>query len=175
MRKILLLFAALLPILACGQQRGFTAFYNQYSGREGFTTVEITGDMIRMMGNMIVEKGSDADLSRMLNGIKSIKIVVSEHFNEVFIADMNKIVVNSPYKLMTSIVQGAQTTKFYFIELVGAKKQSGETLASEFLMLSQGGEDNVLINIVGELDIKKISKLSNIKIGGMEKFAPGRK
>lgn len=151
MKKILLSLLLVLPLSIMAQQKSFMSFFDKYSGEEGFTTVALSAEMIGLMGS--VSEAGDDDLAELLKNIEYIRIVVAENESEEFVKDIKSVIKDSEYNVITSINESGQKTSFYTIE------KNKKTV--EFLMVSYGkGEDNVVINIIGDVDVKQVSKLS---------------
>lgn len=165
MKKLIVIIAALLPIVVAAQQKSFTSFYNTYAERKGYTTVGVTGEMVKMMAPLMLDKANDPELLELLSNINDIKVVLGAQSSPTFVDDMEVIVKSTVYKLMTEVKKDGQQTRFYIVA-----HPTIPTQASELLMLSHGVKDNVVIDITGEIDLKKISKLSAVKIAGMEKL-----
>lgn len=163
MKKLVLIMITLLaPLGAMAQKGNFSNFYDKYSGKSGYTTVSITGDMLKMISSF----APDDELGSMLGGVNNIRIVMSDRSSGEFVDDLKKLNEGSNYRVMTSINDSGQNIVFYVKDKPG--RSSGQI--SEFLMVVHGAGDNLAINITGDLDIKKISGLSRINIGGMDKL-----
>ena len=141
----------------------FENFYSKYSGKSGFMTVEISGEMIKIMGSgsSQVKGGS---ISEILDGIKYIRIVVAEEPSSSFGSDMDRLAEDKSYKLMSSMNDSGQKITFYFKDAGSGSSQS------DFMMLVKGTGENIAISISGDIDITKISKLSGLGIGGLDKL-----
>lgn len=153
-KKIIILSVLLiLPVVLSAQTKGFREFYDKYAGKKGYTAIEMSGAMFGLMGDKINVKGDDKEVSNLMNQISNLVIIVSEDSDPDFVADVDNMVKNGDYVVMTTIRDGEQTIQF----LTSNKK--GKT--AEFLMTVIGGDgDNVVMNIVGEdLDVSQVTRL----------------
>lgn len=153
----------MLPAAASAQQRDFNDFYRKYSGREGYTSIEITAEMARMLGNAVTSRTDNTRLGELLGDIRSIRIVVSKWLHDDYRSDMERLTSGGAYRLMSVVTRDGQTTRFYYT----GNQRSGD---AEFLMLSTGAAENVVVNIFGAFDIKDISQLSTLKISGLNRI-----
>lgn len=159
MKKILIiwLLAMALPLTAAAQKVNFQSLFDKYNGVEGYTTVEITGEMLKLMG------GKDSDSSGTFDGISMIRVIVSERPSDTFTDDIKQI-AGPDHKLMTLVNDGGQQIMCYFRENYYNRRKS------EFLIIGYGDKENMALSITGDIDIKKISGLSGIKFSGMDKL-----
>ena len=159
MKKILFPLLLALPLMMAAQQKSFMNFFERYSGKDGFTTVDITPGMLRMMLNFVEE---DEEMSGLIGNISGIRIVVCHFYDKEFVEAMDKMIDKAPYQLVSTINESGQQTKFFNIE-----KNKKTT---EFLMVSYGRSENLVVNITGDIDVNKISRLSQFNINGMDKI-----
>ena len=135
----------MLPLLAAAQKNAFERFYDSYSGKEGYTTVFVTGDMIKLIRK---------DLSGGTGGIESVRVVTQQPPTDDFVERVKGILEAENYKLMSSVSSGPKQISVYMRET-----SSGKGRRSDCITLISGGKDNVVMNIVGDFDITKLSDL----------------
>ena len=171
MKRILmiLLLAAAVPLTATaqkrsGSERGFQAFYDKYSGREHFTTIEVSGEILRLLNVDGAKKAKNGPAATTFDGIDKIRVVVSEKGSPDFVEEIKRL-PGGDYKLLMTLVDSSQSTSFYF------RKDMKYANRSEFLMIIYGETDNLALSITGEIDLKDISRLSDIGITGLDKFS----
>ena len=73
-RVIFVLFVCALANLVKGQTDPVNTIFEKYAGTEGFTTVNITGDMLRMLAKLDPENNDLKELS----GLEEVKILTQE-------------------------------------------------------------------------------------------------
>lgn len=139
---------------ARAQQTEFRDLFAEYAGREGFTSMELGGKMMQMMSRRV--KDEDKALAKLLDGIRSIRIVAAKTTDARFVEELLKVAQEGHYKLVMSLSEQGQTTLFYFID-------GGRFTDSEFLMISYGAKEQVALDIYGVFDVKDISRLAAIR------------
>lgn len=162
-------FISVLILLACntGAQSIIDKLFDKYSGTEGYTSVYISKYMFDMFrSNNTAESASDENMNAVISKLTGIKILVTDDdpatpapvnlYNE-----MMKVLPSSPYKEIMVVKEKDKNIKFYV-------KENGNRVA-ELLMVIGGSDENVLISIQGDIDMKNISKLAKgMNIEGME-------
>ncbi|NLB03782.1 MAG: DUF4252 domain-containing protein, partial [Bacteroidales bacterium] len=87
MKKYIIFLLLMLPLALTAQQKSFKLLFDKYSGKEGYTTVGLSADMLRMVYSFSGED-SDPEMTKLLNDIKGISIVVSDRMSDEFIDDL---------------------------------------------------------------------------------------
>ena len=168
MKTLIHLFiVALLAIPMAGKsQSPADALFDKYSGQDGFTSVYITQHMFSLFADL----DSDEDESgffELVKNLDNIKILSMEHdttgaapkvnFYQEIMSDFPK----DKYEELMVVKKKGQDIKFFI-------RKEGNKIA-ELLMVVGGLEDNALISIQVDIDLKTISKLSKtMDIDGME-------
>jgi hypothetical protein len=165
MFKILITALILLPFTGQGQSPA-DALFDKYSGQDGFTSVYITQHMFSLFADIETEEDESGFLELVKN-LNSIKILSVDHDSTVVAPMVNfydEIMKNFPkgkYEELMVVKKKDQDVKFYI-------RKEGSKIA-ELLMVVGGKDDNALISIQGDIDLKTISKLSKtMNIDGME-------
>ena len=167
MKKILLiLLAAALPLTVGAQKFTFSQFKEKYSGEQGYTTVEITEAMLKLVG--LDRKNSQPEsLFSTIGGITRICIITADRHSDNFVDDMNKVVAEGTgYKLLTSITESGQNVKFYYKEVPDSAKGDEPPRISEFVMMLHGSGDNLMMNIYGDFSLRQISSIADKAASG---------
>ncbi|MFP4024352.1 MAG: DUF4252 domain-containing protein [Thiohalospira sp.] len=153
MKKIILnLVLLLIPFYLIAQNSPVDELFDKYSSKEGFTTVYITSYMFSMFSEM---ESDDPEFDELVKNLTGIKILATDgtysgnanFYNEI----INKIPI-SDYKELMVIKEKDQDVKFLINE------KNGKII--ELLLIAGGKNENALISIQGNIDLKNISKLS---------------
>lgn len=135
--------------------------FDKYSGKEGFTSVYITSYMFSMFSDV---ESEDPEFDELIKNLKAIKILATDETYSGNINFFKEIIDKLPkdqYKELMVIKEKDQDIKF----LVNEK--NGKII--ELLLIAGGANENALISIQGNIDLKNISKLSkSMKIDGLE-------
>jgi hypothetical protein len=163
--KITVLLAIMLPVMAIAQSPA-DALFDKYSQKEGFTSVYITQAMFSLFADMDTEGEEEGflDLVKNLTCIKIISVDDTTGALNKSVNFYNEIIKDFPkqkYEELMVVKKDNQDIKFLI-------RKDGKII-NELLMVVGGTEENVLISIQGNIDLKTISKLSKaMKIEGME-------
>jgi len=154
MKRIILALALLLmPLALSAQTKSFREFSGKYSGRDGYTIIEMSGEMFKAIGNNVTVKSDDTDMSSLVKQIKNMVIIISDNSSPKFREDVKDMIKSGGYTSMAAISEVEQTSKFYVIQ------KNGKT--SEFLMTVLGEGDNVIMSITGDnLDVSQITQFA---------------
>lgn len=156
MKRILILVVLILAaFVAQAQNRAFGELFSRYSGREGYTTVELGDKMMQMMSQR-ASRG-DRQLAELLGDIRLIRIISTKQADENLAQAVVAIAQRGGFKLIMSQNESGQLSRFYLID------RSSRGADSEFLMLSDGAQELIAVYIYGTFDVKDISRLSAIR------------
>ena len=165
MLKLMVLFAIAFPATMMAQSPA-DAIFDKYSGQEGFTSVYITPHMFSLFADIETEEDVSGFMDLVKN-LKSIKILSLEDDSTGkgpkvnLYSEVMKDFPENTYEELMVVKKSDQDVTFY-IHKEGKK-------ISELLMVIGGKNDNALISIQGDIDLKNISKLSkSMNIDGME-------
>lgn len=168
-RVIVLISIILIPLLIRAQGGPVDKLFDKYAEKDGYTTVYITKYMFNMFKNTNETKGKEEDeLNEVLGKLNSIKILAVD--DPSFIPEgtnfYNEIMKELPREKYNELmVVKEKDSDVIFL----AREEKGTIV--ELLLVAGGSSvsDNVLISILGEIDLKNISKLSkSLNIEGME-------
>lgn len=157
MRGFLIVVMSLFAFNVYGQKMTPVSLYEKYAGKKGYTTIELSADIIKLMGS-----GASADGSA-LDGVESIRIVMEEALSEGFVSDMRAVVSGKNYKLIMSLNDGEDKISLY---------KATENKREHFVMLlsSEDKQQNVFIYMVGsDISINNITSIGKILPGNKNK------
>lgn len=147
-----------IPLALSAQSRSFRELYGKYSGRDGYTTIEISGEMMNAIGSNVTVSGSKKNVSSLMSKMKNMMIVITSEGTASFAEDVENMIKTGGYTSMTDVNDGRQSSRFYVV-----RKNDKIT---EFLMTVMGEGDNVLICIVGDnLDIAQVTSFAKNTAG----------
>lgn len=139
--------------LSISAQSTIDKLFNKYRGSEGFTTVTVNGNLLKMLAD-IDDEDQDDDIMRFANKFTSIRILAQEdddmevdNFYDTVIDEVNK----GGYEEIVAINSDGSDVKIMV-------KADGN-IFTEFLLIA-GGDDNALIQIKGRLSMKDVKEMS---------------
>ncbi len=162
MKKIILIcIVAFLPVLGFAQSSPIDELFDKYSGKEGFTSVYITSYMFSMFTDLETD---DPEFDQLMQNLKGIKILATDDSYSGSVNFYKEIIDKIPlseYKELMVIKEKGQDVKFLINEKDGK--------ITELLLIAGGEDENAIISIQGNIDLKNISKLSkSMQIEGLE-------
>ena len=152
-RLFAVILAVAFPAFLMAQNSAVDKLFNKYKGKEGVTTVQISPELFQMVKAMEIEEVEEHDIP--LDKITSVKILTIEDeegyenvnfYNEI----KNDLNVNDFKEVMT-VDDGGETVRMWM--------KVNENTLSEFLLIV-GGDDNVLIYITGDFNMKDLEGLA---------------
>ena len=165
MKKIVIGILLLMgSVFVNAQNTAVEQLFEKYADRDGYTTVSISKAMFSLFAS---EKESKDDFNQAVRGLESIRILAPDSAIQAqmkgklnFYNEICKSLPIAQYEELMSVKEKDQVFKMLI-------RRKGSAI-TEFLMIG-GGNDNVLICITGNINLKSISKLSKaMDIEGME-------
>lgn len=164
MKKLsLIILVFVFPLFVFSQHKSVNKLFEKYAGKEGFTTVHISKNLFKMVGEMNLD---DPDVDELIDKLETIKILASdsEFNNEGGLNFYDEIMGSLPideYDELLVVKEKDQDVMFL------SKEKNG--IITELLLILGGTDSNALISITGNIDLRHISKLaSSMKGTGME-------
>lgn len=175
--KTLTLFLALFATLSLNAQSLMDKLFEKYSGKEGYSSVNITREMFEMMAQVQLNT-SDANDQKKIDEMKSfvskiegLKVISTGKKNDgtdgkkaesLFREIMDHISKNT-YKTLMEVKDGEQNVTFYV-------KRSGAKI-SELVVVSKEKNETSLISLNGDIDLNKVSELTRgMNLKGLDKL-----
>jgi len=150
MKKLLLLFVLTVTLSVAYGQKSIDALFAKYAGRDGFTTVTINGNLLKLISCF-----DDKDDCSMPANVTEIRILAQED-DDIEVENFYDIAIKglklSQYEEFMRIKESDQDVRM----LVRAEGRKFK----EFLLIA-GGEDNALIQIKGEMTFAEAKKFSD--------------
>jgi len=173
MKTLTLAAGMLLISLGAMSQSAMDKLFDKYSGKEGYTSVYISKYMFDMFRDQSADAKTQEDVGQIISKLNCIKILATDDDPSTptpvsLYQEIMKVLPPAAYKEIMVIKDNNQDVKFYAREVKGK--------VAELLMVVGGKDENVLISIQGEIDMKNISKLaSSMNIEGMENLEKMKK
>ncbi len=162
------LFATFILVIAAqavfAQEDVVTRFFNQYEGKDHFTTIYITSKMFSMIAQ-IPEDENESDFMNLVRRLNGIRVLSSDSITDAS-AMYNKAIGmldKNGFDDLMIVRDGTENIKFMVLE-------KGEVI-SDFVMLIGDINRFTLISLTGDLRLKDISKISKtMDIKGFDKL-----
>lgn len=162
MRNILLIIGIL--IWTNGFAQSSNEIFNHFKGQENVTTVSISKYMFSLFSDVETQDSENQDFLEVVKTLDAMKIVTTENQSlakELF-SMTNKYLNKNNFKELMSIEEDNKVVLFSI-------KENGKRVSELIMLVSEGDKDVVYMSITGDIDLKKISKLSKkMNIQGLE-------
>lgn len=156
MKRIILIIALIIPLIATAQESKLDSFFNKYSGQEGYSSVYITQymfDLLKKVNNAEEEKEYE-DITSHLSGIKILTLSDgSSERKRAFLKELNELLPKDQYKELMVVKEGRETITFLI-------KENGKKI-SEFVMKIEQDNEPGIIFLEGDMTLRQISQLSD--------------
>ncbi|MEA1886647.1 MAG: DUF4252 domain-containing protein [Bacteroidota bacterium] len=150
MKRILTPIVLMVFTISLSAQSSIDRLFERYQGVDGFVTVTVSGDFLRMVG----EFDNDDEFLRNTDNFTSIRILAQEdenmeveNFYDIVMEELEK----GGYEEMIRVNSSDSDVKIMV-------KAEGK-IFTEFLVVA-GGDDNAIIQIKGRLTDKIIKEMS---------------
>jgi hypothetical protein len=161
--KLAIIALLIFPIMLNAQDSSVKKLFEKYSGKDGITVITINKSLFGLFSQIETDE-ENKEFKEAMEGIEGIKILAVEDsdFKGNFYDDIMVDLPVEEYEELMVIHEKDSDVKFLI------KKKNGRI--SELLMIAGGkGDDNALICIFGDINMKTISKISkSMKINGLE-------
>jgi hypothetical protein len=150
MKKLLLFIVLAITANHLSGQKSIDALFDKYAGKDGFTTVTINGNLLKLAA-LMDDDNSDNALPENLTEIRILtqedKTMNVENFYDLVIKDLDL----DKYEEFMRVKESGQDVRMLV-------RTEGDRF-KEFLLIA-GGEDNALIQIKGNMTLKEARKFS---------------
>ncbi len=127
-------------------------FFEDHSGAQGYQTIIYGKRMLDMM-----KDGASPDVKSLLNRISSIRIISTKKPEDRIVGMSREDVMDSmEYETISQINENGNRSEFYISE------EWVDNTGVSFVMIVSGPQGSAVMEIIGDFDVKDISKLSVI-------------
>lgn len=158
--KYLFIISFCLLTWSLSAQNAIEKYFQQYEDDDAFTSVYVSEHMFGLFTELEVEDKEDAELLKIIGGLKSLHILTTENTPKQYYQEALKRIDRQEYEVLMKIKDEGTNLQFLI-------KKRGAVI--EELLLVVEDEEFVLISIVGQINLKKISRLAkHVDIDGLE-------
>jgi uncharacterized protein DUF4252 len=166
MKKIIISAILILGGLAANaQDDAISKFFAKYENDDSFTQVTVTSRMFGLFANLDTDDAEDQEVIDAISNVKGLKILAKEDasngkalYNEAF-----KLIEGKGYEELMTVKEKDSDMKFLILEEGG--------IIAELLMIMGSNDDFIILSLIGDIDLKQISRLSHsMDIDGFEKL-----
>ena len=151
-KTIFVLLAWGLTTLSFGQKDLVSAVFDSYAGKEGFTVVNVSGDMLKMVAKA-EENRRDTTLRSRIDELRILAMDKSKEMPSVnFRTEVYERLDKNVYKEMITVKQHDE-------DVIILVKETNDRI-SEFLIIVSGKDDNVLIQAKGDMLLSEMGEMT---------------
>lgn len=151
MKKVAIFTMFMMTITIASGQKSIDNLFEKYAGKDGFTTVTINGNLLKLMGNSDRED-KDSDLPASITEIRILaqedKDMKVDNFYDMVIKDIDL----GSYEEFMRVKDSDQNLRMLV-------KTEGKRFR-EFLLIV-GGKDNAIIQIKGDMSFDEAKRFSD--------------
>ena len=152
--KAIVLFVLAQPVSSLtAQSSGVDRYYQDIRNDERFTSVSVSSKMFSLFVNFEMEDPAEQQLVETISKLKGLKVLIGNEIPEAKSIYTN--IVGNPASEMEELMDvtdASRQFKFFITEAGGS--------ISELLMVGYEKSQVVILSLVGDIDLKEISALS---------------
>jgi hypothetical protein len=152
-RVALFIMAIALPAFLMAQNSAVDKLFAKYKGKKGVTTVNVSPELFQMINAMGIEELEEQDFP--MDKISSVKILTIEDEegweNVNFYEEIKNDLDVSNFAEVLTVDDGGEVVRIWM--------KADKSVISEFLLIV-GGDDNVLIYVTGDFNMKDMEGLA---------------
>lgn len=158
--KYLFVISFCLLTWSMSAQNAIEKYFQQYEDASGFTSVYISEHMFGLFADLDMEDKADAEIVKLIGGLKSLHILTTEDNSKNYYQEALQKINRNEYEMLMKVKDEGTNLQFLI-------KKNGKMI--EELLLLVEDDEFVLLSIVGNIDLKKISRLAkHIDVDGLE-------
>lgn len=159
-------YILLIALLSCfglqAQNDAIQSLFSEYMDNDDFNSVYVSPKMFQMISNIDVED-MEEDTKDILENIKGLRILSTDNDGLALFNKSKRLLNTNSYEVLMTVKDDDQDIEFLI------KDSDNGNIVQELLLLVGGKEGFTMMSFVGNLDLKKLSKLAkDMDISGLE-------
>ena len=159
-----LIFLLVSPVIFA-QEDAITKYFSKYDDDENFTHVTVTSRMFGLFANLDTEDQEDQELLDAISKVKGLRIIARDEISsekaDALYKEAFELIPTKQYDELMTVKDKDNDMKFLIKE--------ENAVITELLMVIHGNTEFFLLSLIGDIDLKQISKLSqSMAIDGFE-------
>lgn len=163
---LVVILMAMMPMVTKAQS-AIDRLYEKYAGKDGFTSINVSPEMFKMMAGFSMNDSSKEAIAAQdaIKQIKSLKMLVYEPKDSIkalnFYHVIQRMVPMNGFKDLMTINSHGNNLKFL-------ARQDPNGKIRELLMIVRGDHETMIMSMTGKIDMKSIAEISkSMNIHGM--------
>lgn len=143
------------------QNNAIDKYFSKYADDDAFTSVYISEYMFSLFANADLEDEDSEDVLEILSGLKSLQVLTTDKHGLKLYEEALGLIKQTEYKVLMKVKEENSKVQFLL-------KKEGKQV-KELLLLVGSEDEFVLLSIVGDIALSKISKLAkHMDIQGLQ-------
>jgi len=162
-KSSVLLIVLICSTMSVSAQSAIQRHFEKYSEDDRFTRITISAKMFQLFANFEVNDEDGQEMVQTISKLKGLKMLVGNEIDDApnLFGEVSKLPEKDMDELMR--VEKEKSELRFFI------KEKSDGVISELLMIALDEKELMMMSIVGEIDLKQMSKLSkHMNIDGFE-------
>lgn len=159
----ILLMAVCIGFSASAQNDVVTKLFNDYYEDENFTKISVSSKMFDLFTEIEAGDENEEEIIEAISKLKGLKVIAADSIgnSKKLYTDAVKKISGNGYEELMEVKDAQEDMKFMIKEKDG--------IIDELVMVVGGNKSFFILSLYGEIDLKKISKLSkSMNIKGIE-------
>ena len=160
---LIILFTVCIGFTTHAQNDVVTKLFNDYYNDENFTKISVSSKMFELFTEIEPGDEDEQEILEAISKLQGLKVIAADSIGnsrQLYTTAVNKISGNG-YEELMEVKDAREDMKFMI------KEKNG--IIDELVMVVGGNKSFFILSLYGEIDLKKISKLSkSMNIKGME-------
>ena len=159
----IILLTVCIGFSASAQNDVVTKLFNDYYDDENFTKISVSSKMFELFTNIEPGDENEEEIIEAISKLKGLKVIAADSIgnSKKLYTDAIKKISGNGYEELMEVKDAQEDMKFMIKEKDG--------IIDELVMVVGGNKSLFILSLYGEIDLKKISKLSkSMNIKGME-------
>ena len=147
------------------QEDAISKYFSKYDDDENFTHVTVTSRMFGLFANLDSEDQQDQELLDAISKVKGLRIIARDDISraeaDALYKEAFELIPMKTYDELMTVKDKESDMKFLI------KEENG--FVTELIMVIHGNTEFFLLSLIGDIDLKQISRLSqSMSIDGFE-------
>ncbi|MFT4660874.1 MAG: hypothetical protein ACI8XB_001143 [Patiriisocius sp.] len=164
-KSSILLIVLICSAMSVSAQSAIQRHFEKYSEDDRFTRITISAKMFQLFANFEVDGEDGQEMIQTISKLKGLKMLIGDDLDGAPM--LFKQISKMPEKDMDELmrVEKEESELRFFIQ------EKSDGVISELLMIALEERGLIMMSIVGDIDLKSMSKLSkHMNIEGFEKL-----
>ncbi|MFN3940121.1 MAG: DUF4252 domain-containing protein [Chitinophagales bacterium] len=150
------------------QNKQVDQFFSKYEGKKGYTSVMVSEKLFELVAS--AAPASERDIKEMVGELKGIRVLVYEQedapaVSHALYQEALSVINTADFEELLTVYDAGEQ-----VRMLVKQDDANKNIVSELLILVSG-EEFVMVDIFGHIDLNKISRLTdNLQLDGLDEL-----